>query len=225
MREIEDSRKAGEYVVAIVDDDAAIREAIIMVLESVGIRARGYPSAQSFLASGESTACHCLVMDVRMPGLSGIEAFRRLRDSGEHLPVIFITGHGDIEMAVDVMKLGAVDFLGKPFRDQTLIDAVQAALRRNDRPALANGGQALAMDPAREAVLARVKALTPREREVMVRVARGLRSKQIAADLDISLKTVEEYRSRILQKMEAGTSCELTAMVSGLALDEAGNVR
>lgn len=221
MREIGDSRKAGEHLVAIVDDDAAIREAVIMVLESVGIRGRGHASAQAFLASGEAAACDCLVMDVRMPGLSGIEAFRRLRDSGEHLPVIFITGHGDIEMAVDVMKLGAVDFLGKPFRDQTLIDAVQAALRRNNR----NAGQGPAVDPARETVLARLKALTPREREVTVRVARGLRSKQIAADLDISLKTVEEYRSRILQKMEAGTSCELTAMVSGLALDEAGNVR
>lgn len=225
MRENSDSCKAAEHLVAVVDDDAAIREAVLMVLDSVGIRARGYASAQTFIASGEASSCGCLVIDVRMPGLSGIEAFRRLRDSGEHLPAIFITGHGDIEMAVDVMKLGAVDFLSKPFRDQALIDAVQSALSQNDRSAGASPVQAPVLNSEREMVLARMRTLTRREREVMVLVARGLRSKQIAADLDISLKTVEDYRSRILQKMEAGSSCELTAMVSGLSIDETGSVQ
>lgn len=221
-----DSGNSGKTaLVAVVDDDAAIREAIIMVLESVGIHARGYATAQAFLTTGDVSACRCLVMDVRMPGLSGIEAFRRLRDVGEQIPVIFITGHGDIEMAVDVMKQGAVDFLSKPFRDQTLIDAVQTALSRGVAAQTATCAAKADDVQAREAVLARVKGLTPREREVTIRVVRGMRSKQIAADLDISLKTVEEYRSRILQKMEASTSCELVAMVAGFKFDEAGGTQ
>lgn len=220
-----DSLNVAIPLVAIVDDDAAIREAIVVVLESVGIRARSYPAAQAFLTSGEASACDCLVMDVRMPGLSGIEAFRRLRDAGEPIPVIFITGHGDIEMAVDVMKLGAADFLSKPFRDQTLIDAVQSALSRRGAAIASAVASQAAEGAACEAVMARLKNLTRREREVLVRVVRGQRSKQIAADLDIALKTVEEYRSRILQKMEAGTSCELASMVAGLALDDVASIQ
>lgn len=209
-----DGRKAD---VAVIDDDAAMREAVIVVLDSVGIGARGFPSAQSFFAAPEAAGYRCLVMDIRMPGLSGIEAHRRMMDAGMSVPVVFITGHGDIEMAVEAMKRGAADFLTKPFRDQALIDAVQAALARaKTKPATVSspGAAEAAQAPARR----RIEQLTPREREILLLVARGLRSKQIAADLGISLKTVEEYRSRILDKMQVSSSCELVGVVTALGL-------
>jgi two-component system response regulator FixJ len=196
-------------LVAVIDDDAAMREAVIAVLESVGIPAVGYISAQAFFDDPLATTYRCLILDVRMPGLSGIEAQRRLQDSGFHAPVIFISGHADVEMAVDTMKRGAIDFLPKPFRDQRLIDAVQVALQ-----------QAVAKpeDPRLADAKDRYNHLTPREREVLSYVSRGLRSKEIAADLGIAQKTVEEYRSRILEKMKVGSSCELTALATELQL-------
>jgi len=217
--------EARQVDVAVIDDDAAMREAIIVVLDSVGIAARGFASAQSFFAAPEAAAYRCLVMDIRMPGLSGVEAHRRMMDAGMNTPVVFITGHGDIEMAVAAMKRGAADFLTKPFRDQTLIDAVQGALARaGTETAPASGHAAAAASIPAPAVSLpatasrRIEQLTPREREILLLVARGLRSKQIAADLGISLKTVEEYRSRILDKMQVSSSCELAGVVTALGL-------
>lgn len=193
-------------LVAVVDDDDAIRDAVSMMLDSVGINARCYSSALSFLEDPLAGTCHCLIMDVRMPGLSGIEAQRRLNEKGSALPIIFITGHGDVEMAVEVMKRGAIEFLQKPFKDQLLIDAVQAALARWHNTKMTN--------ELKCEFLQRWNSLTPRERDIFDGVARGKRSKQIASDLGIATKTVEEYRARVFEKMQVKTSAELAALAA-----------
>lgn len=193
-------------LVAVVDDDDAIRDAISLMLDSVGINTRCYSSALGFLEDPLAHSCHCLIMDVRMPGLSGIEAQRRLNESGSDLPIIFITGHGEVEMAVEVMKRGAIEFLQKPFKDQLLIDAVQAALARWRNAKTTN-------DRQRE-FKHLWDALTPRERDIFDGVAKGKRSKQIASDLGIATKTVEEYRARVFEKMQIKTSAELAALAA-----------
>lgn len=197
--------------VAVIDDDDAIRDAISMMLESVGIPTRCFPSALSFLEDASADAYHCLIMDIRMPGLSGIEAQRRLNETGSRIPIIFITGHGEVEMAVEVMKRGAVEFLQKPFKDQLLIDAVQSALARWRDDNAAN--------ILRDEFKRRLATLTARERDVFDGVARGLRGKQIAADLGIAVKTVEEYRARVFEKMQVRTGSELAAMAAAQAKD------
>lgn len=189
--------------VAVIDDDEALRTAIVMVLSSVGIEAEPFASARELLADARLRQWRCLVLDVRMPGLSGLEAQRRLAELGCACPIVFISGHADVEMAVEAMKRGAVDFLQKPFRDQSLINAVQSAL----------DGAVAHEQPASD-INTRLQRLTPRERDILDGVRRGLRSKQIAAELGIAQKTVEEYRSRLLDKMEVKTSCELIALVS-----------
>lgn len=194
--------------VAVIDDDDALREAIVVVLGSVGISAVGYASAQGLLTDITKKPYRCLVLDVRMPGFSGLEVQRRLKEMGHHIPIVFITGHGDVDMAVEAMKRGASDFLQKPFKDQALINAVQAALRQTPAEPVSS--------PRAVAAKQRFDHLTPREREIMALVAQGLRSKQIAAELGIAIKTVEEYRSRILEKMGVSSSVELTALVTEL---------
>lgn len=195
-------------LVAVIDDDDAIRDAIGLMLESVGIRTRCYASARDYLDDRMDHACQCLIMDVRMPGMSGIEMQRRLNETGSVVPIIFITGHGDVDMAVEVMKRGAIEFLQKPFKDQLLIDAVQAALARWSDVQAING--------QRGEFRRRLAMLTPRERDVFDGVAHGLRSKQIAADLGIAVKTVEEYRARVFDKMQVRTGSELAAMAARL---------
>lgn len=191
--------------VAIVDDDAALREAMQFVLASVGIEAIAYANAKEFLAQASQQHYRCVILDVRMPGLSGLEAQRRLKEMGEQSRIIFITGHGDVDMAVEAMKQGAADFLQKPFKDQVLINAVQTALQ--NEPGTSESQRAVD-------VKQRYEHLTPRERDILACVSQGLRSKQIAAELGIAIKTVEEYRSRILEKMGVSSSCELTALVT-----------
>lgn len=198
--------------VAVIDDDDAIRDAISMMLESVGIPTRCFASALNFLEDASARACHCLIMDIRMPGLSGVEAQRRLNETGSRVPIIFITGHGEVEMAVEVMKRGAVEFLQKPFKDQLLIDAVQSALAR--------WRDALAESILQHEFRRRLATLTARERDVFDGVARGLRGKQIAADLGIAVKTVEEYRARVFEKMQVKTGSELAAMAAAQAKDK-----
>lgn len=193
-------------LVAIIDDDDAIRDAISLMLESVGIRTCGYAAALDFIEDPAASACQCLIMDVRMPGLSGSEAQRRLNASGSRVPIIFITGHGEVEMAVEAMKNGAFEFLQKPFKDQLLIDAVQSALTR--------WGDAQAIDDQHGEFRRRLARLTPRERDVFNGVARGQRGKQIAADLGVATKTVEEYRARVFEKMHVKTGSELAAMAA-----------
>lgn len=198
-------------LVGIVDDDASIRDSIRLLLGSVGIKTRCYPSALEYFADPEGSTCTCLIMDVRMPGLSGVEAQRQLNEMGSDAPIIFITGHGEIGMAVEVMKRGAVDFLQKPFKDQLLIDAVQTALaRRIERRA---------RNHRLVEVTRRLQALTPRERDVFEGVARGLRAKQIAAELGIAVKTVEEYRLRVFAKMHVKTAGELAGLAAELRVN------
>jgi len=192
--------------VAVIDDDEAIREAIGIVLDSVGIGAKPYETAVAFLEDPDARACACMVLDVRMPGLSGVELQRRLREMQWDLPIIFISGHGDVGMAVEAMKRGAVDFLQKPFRDQQLIDAVQAVLAR------ACGHEGAEGDRGR--FRARLDQLTPRERDVFDGIVRGLRGKEIAHELGIAVKTVDEYRARVFRKMAVRNLAELVALAT-----------
>jgi FixJ family two-component response regulator len=197
-----------EPTVFIVDDDPSVREALTSLIRSVGLRVRPFSSAQEFLAREPHAAPSCLVLDVRLPGVGGFELQRTLSDSGDSIPIIFITGHGDIPMTVRAMKAGAAEFLPKPFRDQELLDAIRNALetaraslqRRTDLSELTQ----------------RHAKLTPREREVMAHVVSGKLNKQIAAALAISEITVKVHRRHIMDKMEAPSLAELVRMVGRL---------
>jgi two-component system response regulator FixJ len=195
---------AQRAVVHIVDDDDAVRDSLGMLFKSVGLNARLYASAESFLAGYDATAPGCLISDVRMPDLSGLDLQARLNSAGADIPVIFITGHGDVPMAVAAMKAGAVDFLQKPFRDQELLDRVQKALKIDRRRRVTS----IRRQQARE----RLGTLTPREREVMQQVVRGHPNKTIAAALGVSQRTVELHRSRVMHKMGAKSLADLVRM-------------
>jgi two-component system response regulator FixJ len=192
-------------IVFIVDDEPAIRDSLALLLRSVGLRTRAYASAAEFLAAFRPVAHACLLADVRMPGMSGLELQETLRARGVRLPAIILTGHGDIAMAVRAMKAGAADFLEKPFNDQVLIDAVHRAL--------AEAVQAPAGRAAdRAAIEARVQTLSPREREVMQLVVDGRPNKVIATRLGLSTRTVEVHRAKVMEKMQAGSLAELVRM-------------
>jgi FixJ family two-component response regulator len=194
--------------VIIVDDDVSVREALEGMLRSVGVEVRAFPSVPEFLKSGRPDGPMCLVLDVRLPGRSGLDFQRELAEANIHLPIIFITGHGDIPMSVQAMKRGALEFLTKPFRDQDLLDAIQLGLAR-DR----------ARREAERAVMAlqeRFEALTRREREVMARVVKGRLNKQIAGDLGISEVTVKVHRSQVMRKMRATSLPDLARMADQL---------
>ncbi|GAA4255462.1 response regulator transcription factor [Azospirillum formosense] len=181
--------------VAIIDDDPSIRDSLVSLLRSVGLTALPFASAQDFLQHRWPDAPGCLVLDVRLPGQSGLEFQRELTGAGIHLPVVFITGHGDIPMSVTAMKAGAVEFLAKPFRDQDLIDAVHTGIDRDrDRRRAVD-----ALSDLQE----RFRSLTPREREVMRLVAAGQLNKQIAAELQLSEITVKVHRASVMRKMQA----------------------
>jgi two-component system response regulator FixJ len=184
-----------EPLVYVVDDDAAVLDAIRMLLRSVGLRAETYTSATDFLAAFDSDQPGCLVLDIRMPVMSGIELQDRLREIGAMIPVVFVTAHGDIPMAVQAVKAGALDFIPKPFRDQDLLDRVQQAIELDlqHRAELSD----------RAELLRRFGTLTAREREVFQLVAAGKANKVIAADLGISQRTVEIHRGRVMEKMQA----------------------
>ena len=200
----------GDVIVFVVDDDAAMRDSLMNLLRSVGLRAAAFASAQEFLRSPRPDVPSCLVLDVRLPGLSGLELQQRLAEADLAMPIIFITGHGDIPMAVQAMKTGAVEFFTKPFRDQALLDAVQQALAR-DRTAREQRAQ-------REALHHRHRALTPRERDVLALVVTGLLNKQIAAELGTSEACVKLHRQHVMTKMEAGSLAELVRMADRLGI-------
>jgi len=194
--------------VFVIDDDAAIREALQSLLRSVGLRVTTFASAPEFLTSRRPDAPACLVLDVRLPGLSGLDLQRELAAAEIDLPIIFITGHGDIPMTVRAMKAGAVEFLTKPFRDQDLLDAIVQALER-DRAARA---QRAGLAELHE----RYAQLTPREREVMGLVVSGLLNKQIAAELGISEITTKVHRGQVMHKMGAESVADLVRMADKL---------
>lgn len=196
-------------IIHVVDDDTSVREAVQALLESVGLSARVYGSTPEFIAARGWTQPGCLLLDVRLPGVSGLEFQSRMAGLGIHLPVIFMTGHGDIPMSVQGMKAGAVDFLTKPFRDQDLLDAVSVALDR-DRAQRASEADI-------EDLRARYATLSQREREVMHLVSTGRMNKQVAGDLAISEVTVKIHRGAAMRKMAARTLPDLVRMADLLA--------
>jgi FixJ family two-component response regulator len=199
-----------EAIVFIVDDDASMRESLRNLIRSVGLRAELFASAQEFLLSKRPDVPCCLVLDVRLPGLSGLDLQKRTSEAGLEIPIIFITGHGDIPMSVRAMKAGAVEFLTKPFRDQDLLDAIQQALER-DRKAR---DQRAEIEKLRD----RFASLTSREREVMARVVAGLLNKQIGGELGTSETTIKIHRHRVMEKMGAGSLPELVRMADRLGI-------
>jgi two-component system response regulator FixJ len=200
---------ASEPVVHVIDDDPAARESLEFLLDCAGMRVKGYESADSFLAALPGLEPGCIVTDVRMPGMSGIELVARLKTLGIRDPIIVITGHADVPMAIHAMKQGVADFIEKPFRDELILDAIRSALSRRDRAA----GQQAERDRIRE----RLDALSPRERDVLAGLVEGRPNKVIAFDLGISARTVEVYRANLMTKMQAGSLSELVrmAMIAG----------
>lgn len=193
-----------DTTVFIVDDDEAVRDSLGFLMQSVGLKARSFESAQAFLDAYQSHDAGCLVLDIRMPGMSGLELQERMNGAGITIPIIFISGHGDVPMAVRALKAGAFDFIQKPFNDQTLLDCVQRAIqedmgRREERA-------------ARSDVMQRIESLTPREREVLDLVVAGHPNKVIGAELGVSQKTVEAHRARVMEKLEAKSLSELVRL-------------
>jgi len=194
--------------VFIVDDDEAVRSSLRLLIKSVGLIPSALGSAREFLEKYDPAQPGCLVLDVRMPGMSGLELQEQLNAQGAVIPVIFITGHGDVPMAVEAMQAGAFDFLQKPFRDQDLIDRIQRALEKDraNRAVLNERGL----------IQERLESLTPREREVLQMVSSGKPNKIMAADLGVSQRTVEIHRARVMEKMGASSLAQLVRMVMDL---------
>jgi two-component system response regulator FixJ len=194
-----------EPAVFIVDDDAAVRDSLGLLLRSVGLIHESHSSASDFLETYDPARPGCLVLDVRMPGMSGLELQEELQKRHSTLPIIFLTAHGDVPMAVAAVKAGAVDFVQKPFRDQDLIDKIHHAINQDSRirEKLAD----------RRKILSRIDSLTPREREVMDMVVDGKANKVIAIDLGLSQRTVEIHRARVMRKMNADSVSQLVQMV------------
>jgi FixJ family two-component response regulator len=196
--------------VFIIDDDRSMRQAVQDLVESVGLRAESFATGGEFLARGRTTSPSCLVLDVRLPHMSGIDFQRRLIEVGIQTPIIFITAHGDVPMSVRALKSGAVEFLTKPFRDQDLLDAIQQALQRD---------RAMREQQAEVHELhGRYQVLTAREREVLGFVVSGLLNKQIAAEIGASEATVKIHRGNLMEKMQAGSLIELVRMADKLKL-------
>jgi FixJ family two-component response regulator len=195
-------------IVHIIDDDDSLRGAVEGLCRSVGLHTRSYGSVQAFLGANSGKHAGCLVLDVRLPGMSGLEFQGQLTALGIQLPVVLITGHGDIQMSVGAMKAGAVDFLPKPFRDQDLLDAVRAALERDCKRRAADAGL--------DGIRVRFLTLSPREQQVMVLVTAGKMNKQVAGELGLSEITVKIHRGAAMRKMGARTLADLVRMADAL---------
>jgi len=193
-----------DATIFVVDDDTSVRTALKRLIKSLGFKVETFDSAQAFLKHGPHDGPACLVLDIRMPEMSGIELQEKLTNTGLGMPIIFITGHGNIPMSVKAMKAGAVDFIEKPFEDQNLIDAINVAIKKNMK---FRTEQAEIKD-----LQQRVDSLTPREHEVFILVVSGMLNKQIAFDLGMSEKTVKVHRARVMQKMKAESLADLVRM-------------
>ena len=191
--------------VYIVDDDEAVRESLGLLLESVDQVSSGFDSATSFLESYDDDMAGCIVLDIRMPGMNGMELQKKLNDVNSILPIIFVTGHGDVPMAVEAMQHGAVDFIQKPYREQDLLDKINQALNIDQ--------QQRADLKEKQEIIKRIETLTPREKEVMTMMIDGNANKVIAIDLGISQRTVEIHRSRVMEKMSTHSLAHLVRMV------------
>jgi FixJ family two-component response regulator len=202
---------AGDSIVYVVDDDASSRQSLEFLIRASGYTVRAFTSSKDFLASARPEIPACLVLDVRMPGLTGLELQGELAKRGIRLPIIFITGHGDIPMSVQAMKAGAMEFLTKPFREDNMLRAIMLAI---DKDRIAHRVR-LEMAELRR----RHARLTPREREVMASVVTGLLNKQVAAELGASEKTIKAHRAKVMQKMEAASLADLVRMSEKLVAD------
>ena len=195
---------ADDHIVHVIDDDSAVRESLAFLLEAADIAVKTYDSAVTFLAALPNVADGCIVTDVRMPEISGLELLQRLQERAVHIPVIVITGHGDVPLAVEAMKVGAIDFLEKPFDDQVLLASVKTAIERR--------GGAIKRSAERADIESKLAALSNRERDVLGGLVAGRANKQIAFDLGISPRTVEIYRANLMNKMQAGSLSDLVRM-------------
>jgi FixJ family two-component response regulator len=202
--------KEAAPTVFVVDDDPSVRRAIKRLIGTVGLQVESFGSAQEFLQSSRLNVPSCLVLDIRLPGISGIRFQRQLAEADIRIPIIFITAHGDIPMTVRAMKAGAVEFLTKPFRDQDLLDAIQVALDR-DRARRQQGAEIATLRK-------RLESLTPREREVLPLVVSGLLNKQIAAEIGTSEATVKVHRSQLMHKMSADSLAELVRLAERIGI-------
>jgi FixJ family two-component response regulator len=197
-------------VVFVVDDDPSVRKSLTRLIAAAGYVVEGFGSAREFLARAPVSGPCCLVLDIRMPGISGLDLQKTLAQAVHRIPVVFITGHGDVPMSVNAMKAGAVDFLTKPFDAEELLDAIQRAVDRDTRD--------LGREARAGSIRARVMTLTPRERQVFALVVTGMLNKQIAAELGIVEKTVKVHRARVMDKMRAGSLAELVRLADDVGV-------
>lgn len=202
-------------MVLVVDDDASVRKSLSRVISEAGYRVQTYASSREFLARVSEPGPSCLVLDVRMPGITGLELQETLAGAVHEIPIVFITGHGDILMSVKAMKAGAVDFLTKPFARKDLLDAIARAVAKDARD--------LGTEARDDEIRGRVKLLTPRERQVFALVVTGMLNKQIASQLGVGEKTVKVHRARVMEKMQAGSLAALVrlAYAAGIIVTEA----
>ena len=203
-------KSVARRTVFIIDDDHGMRDAIQDLVESVGLHAESFASGEEFLTRSRGADPSCIVLDVRLPQMSGLDFQRRLTEAGVQLPVIFITAHGDVPMSVRALKSGAVEFLTKPFRDQDLLDAIQQALERDSA--------ARALEAEIQTVRQRYRGLTAREREVMTLVVSGIPNKKIAQEIGVSEATVKIHRGHVMRKMKAKSLAELVLMAEDLGI-------